>query len=263
MRLDGRNYEKRVIQARSLHPNRTTGRLQEEKQFHRRCSLSTVATNSMTIWEMSENMMVPSIVSRGVVLLSLVAIATLLPVLLSERSGLQETAEAAPAEHGHVYLVRGIGNVFSLGMDSLADKLRTQGIRESVSNHLRWSRLAEKIAAEYKSNKRLAPIVIIGHSLGGNAALRIATKLGKAGVPVRLLVIFDATNATPVSANVSEAINFYYPSGRGDALSPGQGFKGKILNDDLKDLPGLKHMNMDESATLHSRVVAKVLRIFR
>ncbi len=200
---------------------------------------------------------------RSLVFLLVVAIAALLPLPLSERSGFHDTAEAATSKRGHVYLIRGIGNIFSLGMDELADKLRAKGIRESVSNHISWSKLSEKIIAEYKSNRRLAPIVIVGHSLGGNAALLMATKLGKAGVPVRLLVIFDATNATPVSANVTEAINYYYPSGRGDTLVPGRGFRGKIDNDDLKDLPGLKHMNVDESSVLHARVVKKVVRIMR
>jgi pimeloyl-ACP methyl ester carboxylesterase len=103
--------------------------------------------------------------------------------------------------------------------------------------------------------------MLVGHSLGGNAVLLVASKLNKAGVPVRLLVVFDATEATPVSANVAEAINYYYPGGRGDALKPGPGFKGRIRNDDLRDLPALKHMNVDESATLHKRVVAKVLSV--
>ena len=171
-----------------------------------------------------------------------------------------DTAEAA-ISRGHVYLIRGIGNVFSLGMDSLGEKLKARGVRESVSNHLSWSGLSDKVIAQYKKDKKTAPIIIVGHSLGGNAALLMANKLGKAGVPVRLLVIFDATDATPVSSNVAEAINYYYPSGRGDVLKPGAGFKGKIRNDDLKDLPSLKHMNVDESATLHKRVVSKVMGI--
>jgi pimeloyl-ACP methyl ester carboxylesterase len=191
-------------------------------------------------------------------LVALAAAAILLATPSPDRLG--GSAEAA-IDRGHVYLIRGIGNVFSLGMDSLAAKLRAKGVRQSVSNHLTWSSLASKIIAEYKRNKRLAPVVLVGHSLGGNAVLLVAAKLGKAGVPVRLLVVFDATEATPVSANVAEAINYYYPGGRGDPLKPGPGFKGRIRNDDLKDLPGLKHMNVDESATLHKRVVAKVLGV--
>ena len=214
-----------------------------------------------------EGMKVRPIFFRGAILFLLVAIATLLPVSLSERSGLQETAQAATAKKGHVYLVRGLINVFSLGMDTLGDKLSAKGIRESVSNHLSWSKVTDQIIADYKSDKRLAPIVIVGHSLGGNAALRMSAKLGKAGVPVRLLVIFDATHAATVSANVREAINFYKPSQNpkrpSNTLTPGPGFKGKIQNDDLEALTGVNHINIDESAALHARVVKKVVRIMR
>jgi pimeloyl-ACP methyl ester carboxylesterase len=195
---------------------------------------------------------------RRLVMVPLAAIALLLTMPSPQRD--DGTAEAA-INRGHVYLIRGIGNIFSLGMDSLAAKLRARGVRQSVTNHLTWSTLADRISAEYKRNKRLAPVILVGHSLGGNAVLLVASKLGKAGVPVRLLVVFDATEATPVSANVAEAINYYYPGGRGDALKPGPGFKGRIRNDDLRDLPALKHMNIDESATLHKRVVAKVLSV--
>lgn len=193
---------------------------------------------------------------RGLIVGLIAVLAAMAPNPI-DRDG---TAEAA-INRGHVYLLRGIGNIFSLGMDALGDKLAAKGVRESVSNHLGWSHLADTVIAQYKKDRRTAPIIIVGHSLGGNAALLMANKLGKAGVPVRLLVIFDATHATPVSANVAEAINYYYPSGRGDTLVPGPGFKGKIRNDDLKDLPSLKHMNVDESATLHKRVVSKVLGI--
>jgi pimeloyl-ACP methyl ester carboxylesterase len=211
--------------------------------------------------------MVRSIVFRGVVLTLVVAIATLLPMFLSERNGFQDTAEAATSKRGHVYLFRGLANVFSLGMNELGDKLGAKGIRQSVVNHGYWQKLADEIIAEYKTNRRLAPIVIGGHSLGGNAALLMAAKLGEAKVPVRLLVIFDATNARPVSANVREAINFYVPgrntSRYGNRLKPGPGFRGKISNVDLTDLPTLTHMNVDESQVLHARVVKKVLRIMR
>lgn len=198
------------------------------------------------------------IVLRRLAMVPLAAMALLLAMPSPQRD--DGTAEAA-INRGHVYLIRGIGNIFSLGMDTLSAKLRAKGVRTTVSNHLTWSGSADKIIAEYRRNKRLAPVMLVGHSLGGNAVLLVASKLNKAGVPVRLLVVFDATEATPVSANVAEAINYYYPGGRGDALKPGPGFKGRIRNDDLRDLPALKHMNVDESATLHKRVVAKVLSV--
>src|SRR5215813_3346820 len=78
------------------------------------------------------------------------------------------TADAAPATQpagAHVYLVRGVLNIFSLGMDEMAAKLRQQGISASVHNHLAWASIADDAAAEYRSG-RVKTIVLVGHSSG-------------------------------------------------------------------------------------------------
>lgn len=212
-------------------------------------------------------MLAKRVVLRGFALISLVAIASLLPLPLSERSGFVEPAQAATSKKGHVYLVRGLINVFSRGMDTLGQKLSAKGVRQTVFNHLSWKSLTDEIIAGYRANKRLAPIVIVGHSLGGNAALRMADRLDKADVPVRLLVIFDATHPAEIPDNVTEAINYYKPSRNpkrpSNTLTPGPGFKGKIDNDDLESLPSINHINIDEATALHDRVVKKVVRIMR
>ncbi len=124
---------------------------------------------------------------RALRLLAVASVAWLLTVLPHPLAP-DDSAEAA-AKRGHVYLIRGIGNVFSLGMDSLGAKLEAKGVRESVSNHLTWSRLADKVIAEYKADKKLAPIIIVGHSLGGNAALLVASKLIRGyGTPKQITV---------------------------------------------------------------------------
>src|SRR5271163_4594660 len=62
-------------------------------------------------------------------------------------------APTAAASGAHVYLLRGVLNVFSLGLDDLAAKLRAQGIPVTVTNYLYWSSLADEAAAEYKSGR--------------------------------------------------------------------------------------------------------------
>lgn len=49
-----------------------------------------------------------------------------------------------------IYLLRGLFNVFSLGMDDLAAKLQEQGFSAVVDNHASWSALAERIIAARK-----------------------------------------------------------------------------------------------------------------
>ena len=73
----------------------------------------------------------------------------------------------------HVYLLRGLMNIFSLGMDTLCDELNKRGIYATVYNHTAWQELADQAAADYKTGKE-GPIILIGHSLGANAVMQMA-----------------------------------------------------------------------------------------
>jgi hypothetical protein len=53
----------------------------------------------------------------------------------------------------HVYLLRGLMNIFSLGMDTLAEKIQRHGIYATVHNHTEWETLAEQAAAAYRAGK--------------------------------------------------------------------------------------------------------------
>ena len=58
-------------------------------------------------------------------------------LLLGLASGVGSAPAApAPKPHDHVYLLRGAFNVFSLGLDDIADQLRSQGINVTIHN---WS----------------------------------------------------------------------------------------------------------------------------
>ena len=78
----------------------------------------------------------------------------------------QITSTSQPSEH--VYLLRGAFNVFSLGMDQIAARLKQHGIRATVDNYLAWPTLAEQAAAEYK-NGQARTIILVGHSSGAMA----------------------------------------------------------------------------------------------
>src|ERR1700761_4771483 len=72
----------------------------------------------------------------------------------------------------HVYLLRGLMNVFSLGMDTLAEELNARGVYATVDNHTSWQGLADQAAARYKAGTE-GPIIIIGHSLGADAVMEM------------------------------------------------------------------------------------------
>jgi hypothetical protein len=80
---------------------------------------------------------------------------------------------AQPQPRAHVYLLRGLFNVFSLGMDSLTEELKRRGVDATVHGYGEWQTLADRAAADYKAGKE-GPIILIGHSLGADAVMEMA-----------------------------------------------------------------------------------------
>jgi hypothetical protein len=166
------------------------------------------------------------------------------------------TGPGSAEPRAHVYLLRGLMNIFSLGMDTLADELNRRGVYATVDNHADWQDLADSAAAKYKAGTE-GPIIIIGHSLGADAAMEMAAYLGQRGVPVALVVPFDGTDSYAASANVGRVLNLsqhYW-------MSRGPGFHGSLVNVDLRNDPNIDHLTIDKSPRLHARVIAEVLAV--
>jgi len=180
----------------------------------------------------------------------------------TERSG--TTSRPSPKRvtsqaNGHVYLLRGLLNIFSLGMDDLAAKIRAQGISASVHNHSEWQGLADEIAAKYKARAH-GPVVLVGHSLGADAVMFMSEYLGKKGVPVALVVPFDGTGSFAASSNVSQVYNL---TQRDYAyMRKGAGFRGTLNNVDVSG-QGYGHIDIDKSARLHALVLARIQSVIR
>ena len=179
----------------------------------------------------------------------MLAIATMLGL------GLQSAmAQSRP----HVYLFRGLADVFSTGMDALTAELNERGVYATSHSHTDWKAVADRATADYKTKKE-GPIILIGHSLGADAAVEMADYLGDKGIPVALLVPFDATQSFPVPGNVSRVVNF---TQRDYAyMRPGPGFRGSLNNVDLSSDRNIDHLNIDKSPELHSRVLSEVLAV--
>lgn len=153
-----------------------------------------------------------------------------------------------------VYLLRGLLNVFSLGMDSLAAELQSAGISATVANHTLWQGMADEITANYRAGRR-GPIVLVGHSLGADAVMFMAEYLGQKGVPVSLIVPFDGRNPHAASANVARVLNFY--KDEDVRITRGVGFHGELNNYYAAD-PNVTHLNIDKNPRFHAMVVNKV-----
>jgi alpha-beta hydrolase superfamily lysophospholipase len=166
---------------------------------------------------------------------------------------------AQPQPRAHVYLLRGLLNIFSLGMDTLAEELKRRDVDATVHGYGDWQTLADQAAADYKAGKE-APIILIGHSLGADSVMEMAAYLGRKGVPVALVVPFDCTKSFAASDNVAHVLNLTH-SGTLTYIRGGPGFHGTLANVDVSSDPEIDHINIDKSLRLHARVVAEVLAV--
>ena len=178
---------------------------------------------------------------------------------LSQALAVNPPAARAPVGNSgtHVYLLRGLMNIFSLGMDDLAQKINARGVRATVHNHSEWQSLSDEIANRYKKGNR-SPVILIGHSLGADAVMLMGEYLDRQNVPVALIVPFDGTASHAASKNVARVFNL---TQRDYArMTRGPGFRGELINMDVTG-PDIGHISIDKSARLHSLVVGRVLGV--
>jgi pimeloyl-ACP methyl ester carboxylesterase len=151
-------------------------------------------------------------------------------------------------------------NIFSLGMDSLAEELDKRGVHTTVSNHSEWQSLADQAASNYKAGKE-DPIILIGHSLGADAVMQMAAYLNRKKIPVALVVPFDGTGSFSTPANVGRLVNL--TQRKYAYMRPGPGFHGSLANVDVSEDPEIGHINIDKSPRLHTRAISEVLAVIK
>jgi hypothetical protein len=164
------------------------------------------------------------------------------------------TAPAAPATGAHVYLLRGVLNIFSLGLDDIAAKLERQGIPVTVANFVSWSSLADEAAAEYRSGK-VRTIILVGHSSGATALPDMVAKLGQLGVPVKLAIGLDSVFRTKLAGHAERYINFYVASGVGEPVTRTRDFRGELENVNVQAVPGVGHLSIDKNQIMQQKVI--------
>jgi hypothetical protein len=142
-------------------------------------------------------------------------------------------------------------------MDTLTHRLNQEGYSARVYSTNQWPSAARRIADQYSRGRKVI-VVLIGHSLGGNAIFDAAYDLDQRNIPVELLVSFDATNPRGLPKNVLHAVNFFQQNGFGKQVTPGPDFKGELNNVDLTAETGLSHTTIDKSPRLHAMVMRKI-----
>lgn len=170
-------------------------------------------------------------------------------------------ARAAPtapsaAATTHVYLLRGVLNIFSLGLDTIGARLQAQGIPVTVANFVSWSSLADEAATAYKAG-RLKTIVLVGHSSGATALPDMIAKLNHLGVPVKLAIGLDSVFKTKLTTGAERYINLYIGDGPGEPVRAADGFRGKLDNVDVRST-GVGHISIDKNELIQRRVIAEI-----
>ncbi|MFZ5712021.1 MAG: hypothetical protein ACOY3N_04170 [Bradyrhizobium sp.] len=185
--------------------------------------------------------------AMGLLLLSAVAISP-------------TAAKAAPSQAAvattHVYLLRGVLNIFSLGLDTIGARLQARGVPVTVANFVSWSSLADEAAAAYRAG-RLKTIILVGHSSGATALPDMIAKLNQLGVPVKLAIGLDSVFKTKLSTGADRYINIYIGDGPGEPVRAAAGFRGKLDNVDVRGT-GVGHISIDKNEAIQRRVIAEI-----
>jgi Thioesterase domain len=192
-------------------------------------------------------------VTAGAALLAVVAMSPPAVIAQSATIAPQETT----ASHPHVYLMRGLLNVFSLGMDQLAAQIQGRGIDASVYNHSVADSVVSRIVQEYRAGDH-GPYILIGHSLGADAVMTMAQQLNRQNVPVALVVPFDGTGSYAAPGNVACVLNL--TQRKYAYMVPGAGFHGKLSNVDVSSDTSIDHFTIDKSPRLQAVAVRSVLQ---
>lgn len=169
----------------------------------------------------------------------------------------------APSPQARVYLFRGaLGPIFSRGMDRLTNRLQEAGIRADVYEFTICRLIADQAIRDFRDDA--APIVLIGHSMGGLCALTFAGILKSENIPVSLVVTIDPAQASPkVPLNVERFINVFLSDsvlGGGDVVAE-QGYQGHYASFDLKQHEEVTHINIDKMDSIHEQLVTAIAQL--
>ena len=176
--------------------------------------------------------------------------------LAAHRVGAHRVAAHEVVSRPHVYLMRGLLNIFSLGMDQLAAQIQSHGIDASVYNHTFADIIVARIAQMYRAGDH-GPYMLVGHSLGADAVMGMAQELNAQGVPVALVIPVDGTGSSLAPRNVACVINLTQRSYA--YMRPGAGFHGVLDNVDFSGDPGIDHLTIDKSPRVQAEALRYVL----
>jgi pimeloyl-ACP methyl ester carboxylesterase len=149
-------------------------------------------------------------------------------------------------------------------MDRLSEKLTAAGFSADVYEFTLCRIIGNRAIASYKESP--APIVLMGHSMGGLCSVLISEMAAKENIPISLVITIDPAHATDdVPLNVERFINIFLSDsvlGGGNVVAV-PGFRGHYASYDLKENSRVSHINIEKSDDIHRQIVDMVTQLPR
>jgi len=201
----------------------------------------------------------------------LIAVALIAPGCTSVSSIAVD--EPQPRE-GNVILVRGLMDIFSLGLHDIESDLREQGVNAMVVSGPRWPDVSKTVKREYSEGRLNGqPLVIVGHSYGADDAVRLARSLDAEDIRIEVLALIDPTTPPKIPDNVVRCFNLYQSSPATDWIPVLRGVPVKaengsteVVNFDIRKhnedgrFSWNNHFNIEEDEDVHAVIVQEVLK---
>ena len=185
------------------------------------------------------------------------------PASSSAAVSVPDTAVPAVAPRARAYLFRGaLGPIFSRGIDGLTERIEHAGITADVYEFTICRLIAASAIRQYHEDP--APIILIGHSMGGYCALKFSELLEADNIPVSLVVTIDPPQISPdVPLNIARYINVFLSKSvlGGSHMKPKQGFRGHYASFDLSEHDEVSHINIEKMDTIQEQLVSKVVQV--
>lgn len=182
-----------------------------------------------------------------------------------KKSSTNSTYPQHSGVHGAVYTLRGLFDIFSTGMNSLATKIHKQlGLTATPMSYLEAKRLSAHLIKSYQSGQLQRPIILIGHSYGADMLITVAEDLNETHIPVDLIIAIDNTKNQIIPENVRTYYNINSGPSILHGLIPwGRALKGaskktKIVNIDLMRDKGIfyvNHFNIDKLPAVQAYII--------